>query len=233
MDGSTIAAFQSFFMTNTVVQVLSFDQEAKESFTNCRLAVNRLEKKGIFKKSWILFPLHLKHHFVFLAVLNLSYLETSQEEKFTGYFMYDPTRYDLTRDDEMKIMSEKGILNFIIYANMKHGHPRRRGSEKEPLKVFIDSPNHFPSIKIPIDDFINQIDGYNCGVFTAITILEFSLLHARKYQKKEDFDEIDFFGTPAYALQKGDFYNCSPIQNQQRNRKRKKRRNNQTYSMEK
>ena len=164
--------------------------------------VNKLKRQGFFKQPWILIPLNLgNYHWVFVALLNVSYLGTPQDKKMTGFFYYDGMNPNTSHEQAMEYMHDNGILNLVIYANLAFGHPNLFGSE---IKERIVDKKRFPKIEVPIQDFVEQNDGYNCGIFVWLCMLEMSLVHCKKYQKMEDFQYKEDVGT--FFLQDGDWF---------------------------
>jgi len=164
--------------------------------------VNKLKRQGYFKQPWILIPLNIGNwHWVFVALLNVSYLGAPQDKKMTGFFYYNGMNPDTSHEQVMERMHDNGILNLVIYANLAFGHPNLSGAD---IKARIVDKKFFPKIEVPIQDFVEQSDSYNCGIFVWLCMLEMSLVHCKKYQKMEDFqykeDEDKFF------LQDGDWF---------------------------
>jgi hypothetical protein len=106
----------------------------------------------------------------------------------------------------MFILHKLGVLNIIVYANLVYGNPRLR--EVDIRKMIFD-PSKFARITVPREDMILQEDGYNCGFWVWLCLLEFSLLHSSRYQNIDDFvpsQEDSTGGDRTYGLHKGDWF---------------------------
>lgn len=168
-------------------------------------STDRCYRMGRFNKPWILVPLNTdRTHWVFVALLNVAYLGTSQQQKFSGFFVYDSLHPNSTREQDLTILHNKGILNLVIYANLVYGNPRL--TTKNIRDICFD-PNQFARICVPEVDTVKQVDGCNCGLFVWMNCLEFSTVHSRHYQHMKDFDQFktEKDGTE-YHLKKGDFF---------------------------
>jgi len=168
--------------------------------------VQKLRRQGVFDKPWILIPLNIGNlHWVFVALLNASYLGRNQDNKMSGFLYYDSLNPNTSREEALREMHDNGILNLVIYANLAFGHPNLNGDE---VKERIISEERFPKFEIPMQDFVEQKDGSNCGIFVWLCMLEMSMLHCKKYQKKEDFQSMptDKDGVNKFFLQDGDWF---------------------------
>jgi len=222
MDGTTKAAESCMFLTTKDIQDLKLRknnasaERSASMFGDVQRVVNRMKRRGFFKKPWILLPLNLGNfHWVFVALLNVTYLGGDQEggdetgnkknKNFTAFFYYDSLNPEVSRDDALKAMSQYGVVNMIIYANLVFGNPRMTGAD---IKEKLGNPEFFPKIEVPISDFVRQEDSNNCGVFVWICLMEMSLVHCRRYLEKKDFDEqkSDDGSSSTFYLQKGDWF---------------------------
>ena len=175
------------------------------SFWKVQKVVTRMKSRGFFAKPWIIIPINIhRYHWVFLALLNVSYLGSAQDKKFTAAFYYDSFKMRISHEDVMEILNQYGILNLIVYTNLVYGRPAMTG---EDIRKKLFDPEYFPIIQVPLADFVEQIDGFNCGIFVWLCMMEMSLVHSRKYHQQSDFvQETEDDGVTTYLLQKGDWF---------------------------
>jgi len=98
---------------------------------------------------------------------------------FSGYLYYDSMHLDILEHKIHQILLEKGIFNFLAYANLAYGHPRL--SLKEDHDVFaayLTNEHKFARIHIPKEYFVHQFEGTNCGIFICLMIMEFAFVHS-------------------------------------------------------
>ena len=168
-------------------------------------SVDRCFRRGAFNKTWILIPLNLGNfHWVFVALMNAAYLGTPQDEKLTGYFLFDSISPQQTREEDMVILHNKGVLNIIVYANLVYGHPRLTAHN---IRDMLFDSTKFAKLGIPYNDTVKQDDAWNCGLFVWMNMLEFSLVHSHRYGSVKDFDIIEKPSSTGsdYLLKVGDF----------------------------
>ena len=180
----------------------------KESmFVKCMKTVKRMKDRGFLDKPWILLPLNLSNtHWVFVAILNMTYIGTPQDEKFSGFLYYDSLEENVSRTKVMLYLHNKGVINMIVYANFVYGNPILNEMD---IRELLWNPETFPKIEIPTEDYVGQHDGWNCGLFVCLNMMEMSLVHSLKYQKREDFHEVvedPEDGAATYCFQQGDWY---------------------------
>jgi hypothetical protein len=146
----------------------------------------RLNRRGAFKKPWIIIPLNLGgDHWIAVALLNIQHLGQAQEEKFSGFLVYDSYLYgNPSYLQDMTTLQAKGILNLIVCANKFYGRPRILD---ENISVLMMDPTRFAHITIPEEDYVGQQDQHNCGVFAMLAMIEMSLVHCFHYLSKADF----------------------------------------------
>lgn len=167
--------------------------------------VDNTYRRGFFGKPWLLLPLNTEgYHWVFVALLNPTYLGTPQEKKFTAFCICDNLHSQRTRTEDMMLLHNRGVLNFLIYANMVYGHPCLT---TQNVREMLFDPNHFARISIPKADQIAQSDGHNCGIFVWMNMLEFSQVHCRHYNSITDFDQDESSSDGIeFTLKPGDYF---------------------------
>jgi hypothetical protein len=228
MDGTTRASEYCSFATSTDTNSLSayrqvpasgdkddpvkrptkFENHSEETTVLNKVIslAARMNRRGFFKKPWILMPINVHdNHWVFLGLLNVAYLGTPQDKKFSGFFVYDSMRKDSTRDTNLTMLHNKGILNLIVYINLVYGSPPIQGGNNIRNMVF--DPQTFSCITVPNQDFVRQGDSFNCGIFIWLCMVEVSLVHSGRYTKKEDFAEAVSGGDLVYQLRDGEWFN--------------------------
>jgi len=120
MDGTSLAAKNCYIATTANSWALSHANQ-DEKFTSMHSVVSQFHKRSLFKKPWILFPVNLRDsHWILVALLNPCCLNAPQDSKLTGYLYYDPLGLK-TKEQEMNVMKEKGILNFLVCCNLQYG----------------------------------------------------------------------------------------------------------------
>ena len=104
-----------------VVQEVSVDTQFR-CFKHCEAVVLHCNRRNVFTKPWILIPFNLSNqHWVFVALMDITYLATDQKKKFT-VFMYADSMSSKEKPVIIhRLFVLKGIYNFIIFANMLYG----------------------------------------------------------------------------------------------------------------
>ena len=196
LDGTTIASQHCSFVSCNEMQLLMFDNNQNQDticFKSCINLVQNVQAQNGFETKWICFPINNgDNHWTFLAVLNMTYLQTAQKDKLTAFLYYDALSKKTSRDDCMLILQNKGIFNFIICANVMFGKPD--GLPKQDLLNLLVSTETFSRIHVYHDDSPLQVDGYNCGVLVCLCMMEIALNLSHKFQSLDDFDIPD--GSP-------------------------------------
>jgi len=138
-------------------------------------------------------------------LLNICSLGSPQNEKFSGYFIYDglATNEEQGRLHELQILQEHGYLNLIVFANLVFGNPVLDSTD---IREIITDPERFARITVPENDFVKQGDGYNCGIIAWMCMHEMSLCHCFKYQTMSDFVRQEMERHPVFELQAGDWF---------------------------
>ena len=175
-------------------------------FETCHTLVDRMKRRGFFDKPWILIPLNFgDYHWAFVALLNMTYIGSPQDKKFSGFLYYDSFKPQLSRTKAIAVLHNKGILNMICYANLVCGNPVLDSTN---IRDMLLDPKVFPKLEIPKEDFVEQHDGCNCGLFVFLNMMDISLVHSFKYQKKDDFQEVEDpeTGQVTYYLHQGEWY---------------------------
>ena len=177
MDGTTMGSKNCSFVSCTEIQMLASDFVAasgESQFHNCIEAARRLHFCGCFDKEWICFPINQNgDHWSFVAVLNMTYLKSSQDEKFTAFLYYDSTNKEMTRGNCLRILHVKGILNLILCANVLFGLP-----SNQPIKEMdklLKSSKRFSRIQVYDSEYPSQKDGSNCGVYLCLCMMDTAL----------------------------------------------------------
>ena len=214
MDGSTKASQHLSIVSLTDIYRLSYDvsetaEDLNNIFKNCIEVVHKMKARCMFGKSWMALPINMNNqHWGLLCLLNPTYLAEEQDKMFTAYFFYDPMCRDLCRAFEMEIMMRKGVLNFLVYANMAFGNPRILPSidsnDLSRVRNMLLDDKVFTRICVPRGDSVEQRDGYNCGVYLLFCLQEMSLLHTAKYKAKSDF--VSVRDSEDVAFKSGEFF---------------------------
>jgi hypothetical protein len=161
MDGTSLAAKDCYIATTADSWALSHVNQ-DEKLLPIHRVITRFHQQGYFKKPWILFPLNLNEsHWILVALLNPCCLNAPQESKLTGYLYYDPLGLQ-DQAQEMTVMKEKGLLNFIVCCNMLHGEPAF-AQHSNIMEVLYDKEK-FVRVTIDPADVLRQPDLVNCGL---------------------------------------------------------------------
>ncbi len=193
--------------TDPLKRPTKFGNRTEESvvFNKVINVAARMNRRGFFKKPWILMPINDGNvHWVFLALLNVACLGTDQDQKFSGFFLYDSMGRGSSREKMLTFLHNKGILNLIVYINLVYGSPNIRGNS---IRDIIFDPKRFCCITVPDKDYVEQMDTFNCGLFNWLCMVEVSLVHSGKYTQKKDFaTAVSSTGDLFYTLQEGDWF---------------------------
>ena len=200
MDGTTKASLYSCILPISDVSRLTYDCKEgmglKNVFQNCIETADKFKRRGLFEKRWMIVPINFnREHWGLIALLNPTYLMEDQNVKFSAFLYYDPLFPNTPREEIMEVMMRKGLLNFLVYANLAYGHPRltskpENASDMSQIKNMLLDDSRFTMITIPDSDYIEQDDGHNCGVYTCLIMMEIAMIHSHHYVRKEDFVEI-------------------------------------------
>ena len=187
-----------------IKKVPDTEAERKTIFHEVQKQVLRMNFRGYFNKRWLLFPINMgNQHWTFAGVLNGACLGSQQDKRFSGYLYYDSYRPQMTRLEELTILHNKGILNILVYANLCCGQPKLTGVD---IRDVIFDPNSFARIAIPHVDRVIQRDGWNCGLFLCMSMMEMSIVHSQKYFQKNHFDEGMDGMDRTFFLKEGDWF---------------------------
>jgi hypothetical protein len=170
-------------------------RDKKATFEYTVKLVLRLKKRGYFDKPWILISVNIgNYHWIVVGLLGCSNLGKGPIQSITAYFVYDSLKEHLTRKDEITILHNTGIINFIVAANLYIDAPKL--PDRVDLCQLLIDPEHgfimLQRIKIPTCYYILQKDGHNCGLYCWMCIYEMCFIHAHAYQSMDDFDVTHF-----------------------------------------